>query len=99
MVDIDEKFNYSPTRLVNFKGNSYFVIRNNPTSGSPITVKTTETNAMLSIFDESGKKIKNLQLTGTSISIPVDQLSNGIYLLVLHKDGAVKAAEKFVVNR
>ena len=98
-VDIDGRFNYSPTRLVNFKGNTYFVILNNPTSGTPIIVKTTETNATLSIFDESGKKIKDLQMTGNSISITVDPLSNGIYLLVLHKDGAVKAAEKFVVSR
>jgi Secretion system C-terminal sorting domain len=98
-VDLDGKFNYSPTRLVNFKGNSYFAILNNPTSGNPIIVKTTETNATLSIFDETGKKIKDLQMTGTSISISVDQLPNGVYLLVLHKDGAVKAAEKFVVRR
>ncbi len=98
-VDLDGKSNYSPTRLVNFKGNGYFVILNNPTSGNPIIVKTTETNATLSIFDESGKKIRDLQVTSNSISIPVDQLANAVYLLVLHKDGVVKAVEKFVVSR
>lgn len=98
-VDIDGKFNYSPTRLVNFKDNSYFTILNNPSNGTPIVLKTSELNSTICIFDESGRKLKEVQVINNNTSIPVDQLANGIYLLVLHKDGAVKVTEKFVVNR
>jgi hypothetical protein len=98
-VDIDGKFNYSSIRTVNFKGNGYFTILNSPTNGTPVIVKTTDVNSMLSIFDESGKKIKDITVINNSVSISVDQLSNGVYLLVLHKDGTVKAADKFVVSR
>ncbi len=98
-VDMDGTHKYSDIRIVDFKGIFYWLISNNPTSGSPVLVKTSELNSVISIFDGSGKKLRDLQVTGNSISIPVDQLSNGIYLLVLHKDGAVKAVDKFVVNR
>jgi Secretion system C-terminal sorting domain len=98
-VDIDGKFNYSPIRTVKFKGDGYFTILNNPTNGTPVIVKTTGVNAVLSIFDESGKKIKDLQMSGNSISIPADNLPNGVYLIVIHKDGSVKATDKFVVSR
>ena len=98
-VDIDGKFSYSPTRLVNFKDNSYFTILNNPSNGTSVIVRTSELNSTISIFDESGRKLKEIAVINNNTSVPVDQLANGIYLLVLHKDGAVKITEKFVVNR
>ena len=98
-VDIDGKFSYSPTRLVNFKDEHFITILNNPTSGTPVIVKTSELNSTICIFDESGRKLKELTVVNNNTSISVDQFANGIYLLVLHKDGAVKATEKFVVNR
>jgi len=98
-VDIDAKFSYSPTRQVNFKDNNYFTISNNPTNGTPLIIKTTELNSTISIFDEAGRKLKELSVINNNVFIPVDQFPNGIYLLVLHKDGAVKATEKFVVSR
>ncbi len=98
-VDIDGKFSYSPTRLVNFKDNNYFTILNNPTNGTPVIAKTSELNSTICIFDEAGRKLKEVQVISNNTSIRVDKFANGIYLLVLHKDGAVKATEKFVVSR
>jgi hypothetical protein len=98
-VDIDGKFTHSPTRQVNFKDNNYFSISNNPTNGTPLIIKTTELNSTISIFDESGRKLKELHIQSNSFLLSVDQFANGIYLLVMHKDGAVKVTEKFVVKR
>lgn len=98
-VDIDGKFSYSPIRFVNFKETKYFSILNNPTSGAPVIVRTSELNSTICIFDESGRKLKEIQVTGNNTTVAVDQLASGVYLLVMHKDGAVKATEKFVVSR
>ena len=98
-VDIDGKFSYSPIRLVNFRDNKYFTILNNPTNGTPVIVKTSELNSTICIFDEAGRKLKEVQVISNNTSIAVDQFANGIYLLVLHKDGVVKVTEKFVLRR
>lgn len=98
-VDIDGRFSHSPTRQVNFKDDSYFALFNNPSNGTPVMVKTTEPDGAICIFDESGRKLKEVLVTGNTTPIPVDRFPNGIYLLVLHKDGAVKATGKFVVSR
>jgi len=98
-VDLDARFVFSETRRVDFNNSPIFELNNNPSNGTNIIVKTNLTNAVLNIFDISGKKLQQTILTGNIYELPVGSFANGIYLAALIKDGKIIAIEKFVVNR
>ncbi len=98
-VDKDDKHDYSVTKKVDFKTSFYWQVLNNPTKGSPIIVKTSELNSVISIFDGSGKKMKDIVVANNTANIPVDRLPAGVYIIVMHKNGEVIITDKFIVNR
>ena len=63
-VDLDGKFSYSEIRKVEIKTElPLFVLYNNPSNGSSITVKTATTPSFLGVFDIAGKKLKEISIT------------------------------------
>lgn len=98
-VDIDNSVQYSETKTAKFGDDTRFALYNNPTDGSDLKVSTTILPAVLSVFDASGRKLKEVNITASSYSLSVAGLAGGTYLAVLNKDGKVIGVEKFVVHR
>jgi Secretion system C-terminal sorting domain len=98
-VDIDNSLQYSEIRTAQFGNDVLFALYNNPTNGTGIKVNTNTFPATLSVFDASGRKVKEVNITSNSYSLSVAGFANGTYLAVLNKEGKVIAVEKFVVNR
>jgi hypothetical protein len=99
-VDRDGQFSYSEIRkLVLGDELPSMVLLNNPSNGSPVLAKTNETKAQLSVFDMSGRKRKEIMVSGAITRIAVDELAAGTYTVVLHKEGKIIATDKFVVSR
>ncbi len=98
-VDIDNRLQYSETKTAQFGDDVPFVLYNNLTKGEDIKMRVGIFPAVLSVFDVSGRKLKEVNITGNSYSLSVAGFANGTYLAVLNKDGKVIAVEKFVVNK
>ncbi len=98
-VDLDGKFSYSETRKVEIKTDlPLFVLYNNPSNGSAITVKTANTGSLLGVFDMAGKKLKEIEIVNRTQQINLSALPSGTYTAVLYKDALVIAIEKFVIQ-
>jgi len=98
-VDIDNSFELSAIKTAQFGDDILFALYNNPTNGTDLKVNTNTIPSALSVFDASGRKVKEINITTNSYSLSVAGLASGTYLAVLNKDGKVIAVEKFVVNR
>lgn len=98
-VDIDNRQQYSETRSARFGDDASFALYNNPSNGSDLKMTINVLPSVLSVFDASGRKLKEVNITASSYSLSVAGLAGGTYLAVLNKDGKVIGVEKFVVNR
>ncbi len=98
-VDIDNSLQYSEIRSARFEEDMPFRLYNNPTNGSDLKLTINVLPSVLSVFDASGRKVKEINITSGSHSLSVAGLAVGTYLAVLNKDGKVIGVEKFVVNR
>jgi hypothetical protein len=98
-VDIDNSFEFSEIKTAQFGDDVLFALYNNPTNGADIKVNTNASPSTLTVFDASGRKVKEVMMTSSNYSLSVAGFANGTYLAVLNKDGKVIAVEKFVVNR
>ena len=97
-VDIDNSAQLSEIKTAQFGDAMIFALYNNPTNGADLVIKTNQLPASLSIFDASGKKLKEIILNAGTYSLPVHELAAGTYLAVLSKDGKVMGVEKFMVR-
>jgi hypothetical protein len=99
-VDIDNSFEFSEIKTAHFGDDVFvFALYNNPTNGSDLKLAVNLLPSVLSVFDVSGRKVKEMNITISSNSLSVAGLASGTYLAVLNKDGKVIGVEKFVVNR
>ncbi len=98
-VDIDSRQEYSEIKTAQFGDDVPFALYNNPTNGSDLKLTINILPSVLSVFDASGRKVKEVNITTSNYSLSVTGLPSGTYLAVLNKDGKVIGVEKFVVNR
>lgn len=98
-VDIDSRQQLSEIRTAHFGDDAVFALYNNPTNGSDLKLTINVLPSVLSVFDASGRKVKEMNITSGSNSLSVAGLASGTYLAVLNKGGKVIGVEKFVVNR
>ena len=98
-VDLDGVFNYSEIRKAEIKTDlPLFALYNSPSNGSVITVKTTNTPALLGIFDLAGKKLKEIRIVNHTQQIDLSVLPSGMYTAVLYKESSVIAVEKLLIQ-
>lgn len=98
-VDIDNSTQLSEIKTAQFGNAVVFELYNNPTNGSDLKLTINILPSVLSVFDLSGRKVKEMNITASSNSLSVAGLAGGTYLAVLNKDGKVIGVEKFVMNR
>lgn len=98
-VDIDNRLQLSEIKTAHFGDDIVFALYNNPTNGSDLKLTVNLLPSILSVFDVSGRKVKEMNITTSSNSLSVAGLASGTYLAVLNKDGKVIGVEKFVVNK
>jgi len=79
----------------NLNGN--IVISPNP-ANSQFTVKNYENGTQLSIISISGELIKTIILYGSNQSIPIEELSNGVYIVQLNRYGQIHN-KKLVISK
>lgn len=98
-VDIDNSLQYSEIKSARFGEDTAFALYNNPTNGSDLKITVNILPSVLSVFDASGRKVKEVNITTSSNSLSVAALASGTYLAVLNKDGKVIGVERFIVSR
>jgi uncharacterized repeat protein (TIGR01451 family) len=86
-TDIDGRYVYSAIREVSFAINSQLSIHPNPAT-EYIIIKGLAGNENVKIYDAIGKVVKELKVTGSTVTISLDALPKGIYHI------AVKAGDK-----
>lgn len=102
-VDNDGRFTYSDIRKVTLDGAStFFSIRPNPVVDKATLVAITRlNNVQISMVSATGKTVYNISKTlinaGDIISIPVNNLARGVYIIKITSDEGNKT-EKLVVQ-
>ncbi|MEO6547467.1 MAG: DUF4331 family protein [Ferruginibacter sp.] len=85
-LDIDGRFSYTPIRLVNFSGNSIFLIAPNPAKDY-ININTGQAGLTVSLFDGTGKLLSRQILPTGNGQFDISKYSKGVFLIVAEKDG------------
>ena len=97
-IDLDGLLTFSEIRKVEMETNkSIFILYNNPSNGTGITVRTDNTSSLLSIFTFSGQKLKEIKIINHIQLIDLSGLPSGTYTAVLNKEGSIVGAEKIVI--
>jgi hypothetical protein len=98
-VDLDDQYKYSDIRKVEMQSDAaVFVLNNNLSNGADIIVKCTVIPSFLSIFDITGKKLKDIMIVNNTQHIDLSALPAGCYTAVLSKEGIVIAIDRLVIQ-
>ncbi|MFT3911970.1 MAG: T9SS type A sorting domain-containing protein [Ferruginibacter sp.] len=98
-VDLDGHAQYSELRKATFNEVPALTLYNNFSNGQPVKVNVNVFPSVLTVFNASGKKVKETDLTANQYYLPVIDFANGVYIAVLNNGGKVLAVEQFVVNK
>lgn len=81
-VDVDGSFTYSPVIRLFYKHKQIIKRFGNPVSNTlPIEVEFAGTQALLRIFDMSGRQVKTEQLSAGPANIDMSLLKSGVYIV------------------
>lgn len=98
MVDVDEKFAYSPVRTINYETNNFNVlIYPNPVTGNTLYITTSANCTRLELKDVAGKRIQVVNTSGKQNTLNVNGISKGLYFLLITTDNGIKV-EKIIKN-
>lgn len=105
-VDLDSRYHYSPMRSIREVSSApSLVFRNNPVITGMLSFDVkgySNGNAVITIFDMSGKKIKSTEVRlnqrNQTIHIPVHGAAAGIYLLTIQSGNLFKQ-KKFMISQ
>lgn len=90
-VDFDGKYEYSPVRMVSFDKGNNISIYPNPTKDN-FTISGLKGNENIKVYDVSGRLIHQVNAANTSVTVPLDKLSEGVYhISIISKDGNVSS--------
>lgn len=94
MVDLDDSYKYSAIVTARNGDNNRMTVNPNPAKDF-ISVNGLTKKGELTITDISGKLLRRQVVNGQSISFPIDNLKNGLYLLQ-YFDGEQRKTMKFI---
>lgn len=77
--------------------NDKLIVSPNP-ANTHFTIKNCALGTQLSILNISGKLIKTTVISGSNQSIPIEELSNGVYIIELNRNGQ-RSNLKLIINR
>ncbi|WP_127130186.1 T9SS type A sorting domain-containing protein [Pseudoflavitalea rhizosphaerae] len=97
-VDIDGNFSYSEISAISTVNSTRLTVSPNPVSNMLYIEYDVKNNASLAILDLQGRVLWKRQGQGTSslISLPVQQLANGVYFLESRDKQGRRQTQKFV---
>jgi hypothetical protein len=97
--EIQNSINYEPnTNGTNRNIEQDFIVRPNP-ANSQLSIDLPETSkpSIIKICDMSGKMIKRIKTSESSLTIPTDNLSEAVYVILLYQEGSV-LSKQFIVK-
>ncbi|MCG2614659.1 choice-of-anchor D domain-containing protein [Terrimonas sp. NA20] len=86
MVDIDGSFTYSPVRELVVSASTVLQVYPNPAK-HVVTVKGIQPNGIVQLVSLDGKMVKQLNTSDTMMSINLDDLPAGAYVLIYRNNG------------
>lgn len=99
LVDHDGKSTLSETKKLDFTiGGHYLHIYHEQALGGAAVIKTGNTNAMLSILDITGRKIKDIPMQTGICHFKPGSLAAGVYVVVLREGGRIVETGKLVLK-
>lgn len=97
-VDKDGKFNYSPTRSLDFLLNHIVTITPNPAKDRiAVTVSGNDKALKIYIMDATGKQVRSLDMKGQYLQVNLPNIVPGIYYVKVTGEG-VNHTQKLVVQ-
>ena len=93
-VDIDGNYKYSIIKAIRTSGDNKIFIWPNPVNDN-LYVQTPFATGSMEITDISGRIVRKEIITAKVTTIPVQQLTRGIYVIIVRHDGNM-FTEKFV---
>lgn len=100
-IDYDGKFDYSIIKTVEINEvENNFVIYPNPSNGI-VNISSNQANAIIKVFDVTGKLVYSQQNNGKQNNIELDlsALSNGVYLIQAHTENGNVSNNKVVISK
>lgn len=97
-VDFDGKFEYSVVKHIRVTAGSGVDVYPNPATNH-ITIDHLAAGQIVRIFNLNGKLVKHLNTTAKRLSIPVSDLSNGVYVIQIVDSNQRLITKKIVVAR
>jgi hypothetical protein len=79
-VDFDSKFEYTPIKIVNLKGNAAISYYPNPVNDN-LSVAGLDGNETILIINEQGQVLKSTKATTKNLTINIQDLSAGFYFM------------------
>jgi hypothetical protein len=84
-VDVDGRSTYSPLRLVTFDAKLLLTIAPNPASDFIKVYSSSQESIIVTLFDNSGKKVLSKTITNGNGQIDIRSLPNGVYTAVTNE--------------
>lgn len=86
MVDTDGSFSYSPVKIVTLNATRLLTVYPNPAKHF-VTVKGLAANGTIQLVSFDGKVVRQLNTTSASVTINLDDLPSGMYIITYRNSG------------
>jgi|GEM_PF-1106616 len=99
-IDLNGKYEYSAVRMVSFgKGDNVISIYPNPARDN-ISIRGLSGGEAISIYDMTGRKLKELKNAGSATTVSLDELNQGVYhISIIAADGYNVSSHKVIVSK
>jgi len=98
IVDTDGRFTYSAVRVLNFGDSVKILVTPNP-AADIVTITGMETGMQLSLIAADGKLAGSYKAASSTLTIPIQQLAAGVYILLVTDNNTVISAGKLLKER
>ncbi len=82
-----------------FNSTDFFVFPSPVRKGAPLTILSKDPEAaILVLYDMTGRPLLRKQLNATTESIPTSQLSSGVYIYIITRDGVKEKTGRLIIQ-
>lgn len=94
IIDYDGQYTYSPIRVLNFGNASKILVYPNPV-GSLLTLTGLQGESQIKVLSVDGRNVRTQKLSSNTSQISLVDISAGIYILQIFKNGKLTNVLKF----
>jgi uncharacterized delta-60 repeat protein len=98
MVDRDDKFEYTPVRVVKFDKFNWLTVMPNPAKNNVI-ITVPERGGILRLVNSTGIILKQVEMTNNNLAIDLTAFAPGMYFITYTTEANRKLSEKLLIRK